>query len=449
MDTFLLLGTFFAVFAVAGILIPLLFRRVTETNEVHIVQTRNKTISYGKDSGNGNTYYQWPAWLPVLGVTKTVLPVSVFDLELKSYEAYDKGRLPFLVDITAFFRITDSNKAAESVASFDELKGQLESIVKGSVRTVLAAHDIETIMQDRAVFGESFTKEVTEQLANWGVSAVKNIELMDIRDGGNNNVIGNIMEKKKSLIEMESRREVAGNKQKALESEIEAKRRVEVRQQEANQEIGLKTIESKQQVALSEQEMQQRIKERQRETKEKEMAVLQVEHVRTAEINKATQVIKAEQDKQTALLAAEAQLEVQKKQADGQLALKLREAEGIAAEGKSRAEAEKAMQLAPVEAQIVLAKEIGENQNYQKYLVTIRQVEAQQAVGIEQAKALSQAEVKVIANSGDASSGLNGVMDVFTSKGGTQLGAMLEGLSNTDAGKALVEKFTGSSSNLQ
>jgi hypothetical protein len=56
--------------------------------------------------------------------------------------------------------------------------------------------------------------------------------------------------------------------------------------------------------------------------------------------------------------------------------------------------------MAPVEAQIVLAKEIGENQSYQQYLITIRQVEANQAIGVEQARALDKADIKVIANSG-------------------------------------------------
>jgi flotillin len=36
------------------------------TNEVHIVQSSKKTTSYGKDTGHGNTYYEWPTWLPVV-----------------------------------------------------------------------------------------------------------------------------------------------------------------------------------------------------------------------------------------------------------------------------------------------------------------------------------------------------------------------------------------------
>jgi flotillin len=114
--------------------------------------------------------------------------------------------------------------------------------------------------------------------------------------------------------------------------------------------------------------------------------------------------------------------------------------------GQAKAESEKLLQLAPVEAQIVLAKEIGENEGYQKYLITIRQVEASQSVGLAQAGALEKADVKVIANTGagqDAGSGLSSIGDLFSSKGGLGLGAALEALSNTDAGKAILNKMTG------
>lgn len=127
---------------------------------------------------------------------------------------------------------------------------------------------------------------------------------------------------------------------------------------------------------------------------------------------------------------------------EGRLEEKKRDAAGIQVEGAARADAEKAMQLAPVEAQIVLAKEIGGNVGYQSYLVTIRQVEAAQAVGIAQAVALEKADIKVISNSGDPVSGLTGVMDLFSTKGGTAVGGMLEALAQTDAGKGLLAKVT-------
>ena len=34
--------------------IPVMYRKVVPTNEVHIVQSSKKTLSYGKDTGNGS-----------------------------------------------------------------------------------------------------------------------------------------------------------------------------------------------------------------------------------------------------------------------------------------------------------------------------------------------------------------------------------------------------------
>ncbi len=49
-------------------------------------------------------------------------------------------------------------------------------------------------------------------------------------------------------------------------------------------------------------------------------------------------------------------------------------------------------------------------------------------VGIEQAAALTNAEIKVIANGGDIASGMNNITDVLNAKGGTALAGMFEAL---------------------
>lgn len=430
---FLFIGFLFTIFVTFAL--ALFFRRVVPTNEVHIIQSGKNTTSYGKDSGHGNVYYQWPSWLPRLGITSIQMPTAVFPVNLKDYEAYDNGRLPFAVDVTAFFRISDSNIAAQRVSSFSELVSQLTTVVQGSIRSVLGRHEIEEIMHGRATFGEAFTNEVNEQLANWGVVTVKNIELMDIRDGDHGHAIENIMAKKKSEIESQSRQEVAKNKRAAEVAEIEAKREVDLQAQQAKQAVGLRTVEAEREVELSKQQATQQIKETEKVTKEKEMAVIQVAEVKKAEITREINLVKADQERQQTVIAAEAQLEKEKRQA-----------EGTEAQGVAEAAAEKAKQLAPVEAQIVLAKEIGTNTGYQQYLITLRRVEAEQIIGVEQAKALDKADIKIIANTGSAPDGIKSVSELFSSKGGTQIGAMLEGMMNTETGKAAL-KTLGVNSN--
>jgi len=101
-----------------------------------------------------------------------------------------------VVDVRTFFRISDTNHAAEKVASTEELHKHLDAVVQGAVRNIMAKAKLEDIMEERSVYGQQFPDEVADQLEEWGVVAVKNIELMDIRDSKESNVIENIMVKR-------------------------------------------------------------------------------------------------------------------------------------------------------------------------------------------------------------------------------------------------------------
>lgn len=452
------IGVIFAV-VIALIVIAFMFRKVVPPNEVHIVQGVKKTTSYGKDKSDGNVYYNFPSFMPLIGVETVKFPVSIFDLSFEDYTAYDKEKVPFDVDITAFFAISDSNTAAQKVKDVEELKSQLRAIVQGAVRTTLAKSDIEQIMLDRAVFGAQFTKEVQDELKAWGVEAVKSIELMDIRDAEDSKVIQNIQKKKKSNIEAESRKEVARNNRDAEMAEIEAQKEVDLEDQKSKELVGKRTVEAERVVAIANQEKEQLIKEQEKLTKEREMEVLKVARIKEAEIKKEetlvrenetkeAKLIKANADKEYRTIQAEADLDVETKnkeaekvKSEGILVAKENEAKGIAAEGKARAAAAKEMEMAPVEAQLALAKEIGDNEGYQKYLVDLKKVDAMENVGMEQAKALGDADVKVIANSESPTSGLNNVMDLFSSKGGVEMGAMFEGFAATEAGQKTLKKL--------
>lgn len=414
------------------IILAIFFRTVVPTNMVHVVQSSKKTTSYGgvSEATTSNVYYAWPSWIPKFGVTVIKLPISNFDLSLKSYEAYDRERVPFNVDVVAFFRIVDTDKAARRVKTTAELEDQLTQIVEGAVRKVLANDEIDSIMLERSKFGDEFTEEVATQLAEWGVENVKAMELMDIRDAHDSRVIENIMAKRTSFIDMESRTEVAKNRKAAETAEIAAQQEIDVRNQEAEQVVGERTAEKEKAVGIATEQSRQEVLTEEAETQERTMSVRRVEEVRQAEIERDKEVVAADQDKQTTIIIADGELEAEKKKATG-----------IEVVGKATAEAEKAMQLAPVEAQIVLAKEIGTNEGYMQYLMTVEGIKGYVVVGSEQAQALQTADVKVIANTGDPTEGVGSVMDLFTSKGGTNLAASIEALAQTPMGDALLKRL--------
>ena len=426
MSTYMIIGAVVGIILFA-LLISLVFRKVVETNKVHIVQSGKKTTSYGTGQKDGNVYYNWPSWMPFIGVTRVILPVNNFNLSLDGYKAYDQDRVPFELDLTAFFRISDTNLAAERISSFDDLHHQLEKIVQGAARKILASHDINTIMVDRSTFGNAFTDEVRSELAHWGVEPVKNMELMDIRDADGSEVIKNIMAKKSSFIAMESRVAVAQNDQAAQEAEIDAKQAVDVRQQDADQAVGIRQAEQEKTVGIAREQSSQEVQAQAAITAEREMEVTKVRQVRQAEIDRDSAIVAAEQTKTTTTLDAEGQL----------AATKLR-AEGVITEGEAKAAAETAMQLAPIQAQITLAKEIGTNDGYQTYLLGVEAIKGYVSVGTKQADALSSADVKIIANAGTAVAGADSAMSLFTPNGGMSLGGMVEAFGQMPEGQALL-----------
>lgn len=454
---------FLSLFILSLAVISFLYRQVVGANEVHIIQKGNKNISYGAQTANGNVYYAFPSWIPFFGVNVIKLPVSVFRIQISDYEAYDLERLPFIVDLTAFFRISNSDLAAQRIKSMAEMESQLKDIIQGSVRSILSSRNLNEILQIRSEFGEEFTKSVKEQLVSWGLETVKNIELMDIRDSRGSKVIQDIMERKKSFIEKESRIEVAQNQREATVAEIEAKKIADIKRQEALKDVGLKTVENEREVAISRETAAQSIKEQERVTKEKEMEVIRVADVKKAEIDKSVEIVKAEQEQRTKEIRAEAdknvliknsEAEKQKAilEAEALLETKDKEAQGIQKIGAAEAEAKEKIEIATVAGQVSLAKEIGGNEGYQNYLISIRQVEATEVVGVEQAKALAKGEIKLLVNSGNVNDGLKNIGEVFSSGGGMKLGSMLEGFSQTDIGKGIIDKFLnlqkGNSDNL-
>jgi flotillin len=384
-----------------------------------------------------------------------MLPESNFDIILTDYEAYDEARLPFQVDVVAFFRIHDAQTAAQRIASFAELKSQLISVLQGSVRRILATNRLELIMQERSTLGRQFTEEVREQIKEWGVIPVKTIEFMDLKDSAKaqGRVIANIMAKEQSRIEMESRVAVANNHREAELREIDARRVVDVQRQEAEQLVGQRTAEKEQQVGIAGEQAKQQVLAEAKRTAEINMEVKRVQDVKAAEITKDVAIVQSEQDKRMREIDAAAAKAVAVTKADGEKAATVTiaegdlqkaklNAEGIKAEGEARGAAEQAVLMAPVNSQIALAKEIGQNSGYQTYLISVKTVEAQQTVGLEAAKALQQADLKIISNAGSPQEGLAKIADLFTTTGGTHLAGMLAALSQTKEGADLLEKIT-------
>lgn len=150
----------------------------------------------------------------------------------------------------------------------------------------------------------------------------------------------------------------------------------------------------------------------------------------------------AEQNKLVAEHDAGAAFIQKTKDAEADLVKAKNEALGIEAKGAAEALAKEKLGQAEVAPQITLAHEIGNNQGYQTYLIEIKKVDALQAVGIEQAKNLGNADIKIIANAGsNVQEGVSSVMQLFSAKGGQAMNSMLEAFAGTELGQQLLGKI--------
>jgi flotillin len=225
-----------------------------------------------------------------------------------------------------------------------------------------------------------------------------------------------------------------------------------MRKQNAEREVGEKEAEKEKLVGIAVQVSMQEVQTQAKITREKEMEVKQVEQVKQAEINKEQALIDAEKEKQLKIISAEAlkveqerkaeaDLITQTKNAEGKLVEMTKNAAGIKAEGLSKADAEKLMQVAMVSGAIELAAKIAQSPEYMEYLQNIESIKASQNIGTANAEALKSADLKILANGGSVDKGMTSLLDVFSGKGGAAMASMLENLNNSDLGKNLIGKF--------
>lgn len=448
------------------IIISIMLRKVVPTNEVHIVQRGNKSVAYGKfaeaEKGwtyAGNVYLAWPSWVPVLWVYVKKLPLYVFDIKLEWYQAYDLWKVPFVVDVTAFFYVHDPIKAASKIEDMQELKNQLSETLKWVIRKVLASKDIIEIMESRAEIKSEFYKEVLDAVKEWWVTS-KNVEFMDIRDpeDGTSHVISNIMKKKRSQIEADSQIEVAENQKRAtIEKEnkeaearaqaaqsksqadiieYEARKQAELKKIENEKLIENKNIEKEEVINIQKEETKQRIYEKAKLTKEKELIVKQVEEEKKADIAKNIEIIKANKEKEKSIIDAQAEKTT--------IELKA-EAEKIKINKAAEAEAEKIKMIwlakakevdflgtAEAKNKLEMAKALNSfSKDALAYMVKELDVKVSEKVDFEKARALSNADIKVISTWANGWDWLESFMQLFSAKGWANLWAMVENLKNT------------------
>ena len=455
------LGNILPILAIVGILIFLYIitqlRKVVATNEVHIVQKWSSSIAHWKDFEWWNVYLDWPSWVPMVWIAVQKLPLSIFDIRLEWYKAYDAWKVPFQVDVTAFFNIKDPVVAAQKIYTIQELQEQLWETLKWVIRKTLASKDIIEIMESRTEIKQEFHSEILKEAGAWWVE-LKNVEFMDIRDADWSEVVTNIMNKKRSQIESESQIEVAENEKRAIierenksaearakaaeakskadSSEFNSKKESELIRIENDKLIQNQEIEKDRILALQREEAKQKLYEATKITREKELSIQQLEEEKRAEINKNIELIKAEEQKQKLLIEADARAKTKEMEAQAdKIKVELAaQAEKIKIESIWLAKAKEIdyMWTAQAKNKSEMAKALNEfSPEAIAYLIKELEAKISEVVDLEKAKSLSKADIKIISTWWNGSEWVNSFMELFSAKWWSNIWAMIEAAKNT------------------
>lgn len=401
------LGVGIAIAVILFIIVICLFAwyRIVDPSEAHLVVTPGGKFVVSADdnvaTNKTKTYFAIPSWLPFFGRAIRIMDVTIKELVVNQ-ETYEKNQARYNVKSSCKYRITDVQTSAETFVSDAELQEQLKEVIRASVRAVTVKYDVVDARAFKQKMGDEIQKEMQDDLDKWGLTLI-NFQLVDFQDTDDSSIISDISKRREVEIQSTTREQNAEKLKQARMKEAEAEEKAKEREIAKEKVIGEREENKKQKIA-----------EQQKIAEEKRYEVVRVQTVKQAEITKAEAEVKAKQDKEVAIIKASQDKEAEKIMKEQ----KLLEGQGDRqrAEEQAKGEAAPIREMGNAEADIIKAKGLAEaiakdklQEALNKFtpeainaLVAEIVVDKDKAIGVETAKALTEADLKVFAGGGKA-----------------------------------------------
>ena len=383
------------VIVVIAVILAFAWYRIVKASEAHyvvgnsseFVASPNKDMCKRlneKDMKTKRAYFHIPSFIPFFGREVRVMDITIKELVIEQ-ETYEKNQARYQVKSSIKYRVDDPVTAANSFISNEALKPQLVEVIRASVRAVTVKYDVVDARAEKKSMEEKIRAEMTDDLMKWGLQLV-NFQLVDFQDTKDSAIISDISKRREKEIEATTR-----------ERNAEKEKSAKIKEAESDEKSQQREIERDQRVGEQKQLRDQKVSEQEKIAKEKAYAVIQVETIRQAEIDKEKAKIEALQKKEV----AEVIKEEQRAYGEGER-LKLQEiAKGDAAEIREAGFAE---------AEALEKKQAALNKFSEgaiRALTAEQVVTMQKEVGIASAAALKEADVKVFAGDGEGKSGFD------------------------------------------
>jgi len=375
--------------------------RIVPPSEAHLVVSLSKKMVCSSDPGIQKNAKAWYFAIPII---RTIRQIDLTTKEIiDQQETYEKGQARYKVRTSLKYRVQDVEIAAETFHTDEALREQLKEVLRAGVRAITVKYDVKQARAEKKTIDKEIKEEIEDDLAKWGIKLI-NFQLVDFQDTDDSNIISDISRVREKEIEALRREQNAEKNKVARMKEAEADEKSQEREIARDQLVGER-----------QQTMKQKIAEQEKLAREKEYDVKQVEIVKAQEIDKKRAEVEAEQQRRVAVIKANQMKEAEiiykeQKELEGQgdRARLEEQAKGNAAkmkeDGLAEAEALKAKGLAEAEAKNALQKALNQFKDEAiRALVAEKIVDMQKVVGIEGAKALSAADIKMLVSGGDGS----------------------------------------------
>jgi len=341
-------------------------------------------------------YFKVPSWFFLFGLGMTVhrVPLRMITVDVPNFMAFDIDRARFLCNIIAYVAATNPVKAAQRFGGdVPELERQVGMIVTATTRDACTKKTIREIINNRQDIIETVTPWLREAIDNWGID-LKDIELVDFKDPTKaeygEEMPPRVIKDISSIIEEQINSE-------ARQKNAEQRKIARLKEAEADEEARKREIRRDEEVAKREQEKDKAVAEYQKVAVSEQYEVVRVEEVKMAEIMKQKALVVATQDREVE------EVNKERKRLDG-------EGDRIYLTEKAKGEAAPIREkgLADAEAKMKLQDALNRfGAEAIRALVAEKLVEMQRQIGLETAKALTAADLKVFAGGDSARAGFD------------------------------------------
>ena len=382
----------FAIFAAMYTIVPADYVDVViQKGKMRVLSPHREYNTVGKAA-----YFKIPSWFFLFGLGMTVhrVPLRMITIDVANFMSFDIDRARFLCNIITYVAVTEPVKAAQRFGgNIGELETQVAQIVTATTRDACTKKTIREIINNREDIIETVTPSLRDAIQHWGID-LKDIELVDFKDPTKaeygEEEPPHVIKDISSIIEEQINSE-------ARQKNAEQRKIARLKEAETDEEARKREIRRDEEVAKREQEKDKAVAESQKVAVAEQYEVVRVEEVKMAEIMKQKALVVANQEKEVE------EINKEQKRLDG-------EGDRIYLTEKAKGEASPIRErgLADAEAKMKLQDALNRfGPEAIRALVAEKLVDMQKEIGIETAKALSTADLKVFAGGSSARAGFD------------------------------------------